>query len=213
MLRARKLASAALTASLVTLGGIGATVVSAGAAHAATCPAASRIVTDINVITSVAGGLNSRLGALTPNSRPGDVLAVAQSTAMDLNTMSRDFSADSTVLGGCPALGSSDSQTVASAFDSLAAATNQAINTLVRDHAIFAQYGVTAPVAGSLRTLEATLDSYTSALLAVAPSQQRAITDDQGSVDVSLGNAITVYEQICIPSPLYPTLQPICVTS
>jgi hypothetical protein len=211
MLRARNLASAALTVSLVTMGGIGTTVLSAGAAHAATCPTASQIVTDINATASVAGGLNSQLGTLSSNSSPSDVQSVAQSTADGLNTMINELNADADALNGCPALGSADSTSVANAFDSLANATNQMLSTLVGDHPIFAQYGATAPIAYSLQALEGSFDSYTFALLAVAPSQQGAITNDQNSVETSLGNAITIYNQLCIPSPLYPSLKPICV--
>lgn len=212
MPRARKLASAALTASLVTVGAVGTTALSAGAAHAATCPTASQMVTDINAITSVAGGVKSQLGTLTSTSSPGTVQSVAQSTANGLNTMSSEFGADANDLAGCPALNSADSTSVANAFDGLANTTNQTLSTLIGVHPIFAQYGLTAPIATSLRNLEATLDSYAFALLAVAPSQQGPIADDQNSVDTSSGDAITIYDQLCIPSPLYPTLKPICVS-
>jgi len=211
MLRARKLASAALTVSLVTAGGIGTTVLSAGAAHAGTCPTASQIVTDITAIASAAGGLNARSDALTPSSSPGDVQSAAQSTAADLNTMVNDFSADTTALGGCPAPASSaDSQTVTAAFRGLTIVSQHMLSILTGKHPIFAQYGVTAPIASSLRSLEAALDSYTYALIAVAP-QQGAITNGKDSVDSSLGNVITLYGQLCIPSPLYPTIMPVCV--
>jgi hypothetical protein len=211
MPHARKLASAALTACLVTIGGIGTTVLSAGAAHAATCPTASQIVTDINANASAAGGLTSQLAALTKNSSPGDVQSGAQSAANGINSISDEFNADASALGGCPALGSSDSASVANAFGSLASAANQTLSTLTGDHPIFAQYGLTAPITYSLRNLEAALDAYAFALLSVAPSQQGPITGGQNSVDTSLGNAITTYNQLCIPSPLYPAIPPICV--
>jgi hypothetical protein len=209
MLRARKLASAALTASLVTAGGIGTTVLSAGAVYAGTCPTASQIVTDINVIASAAGDLNAKWGALTSSSSPGDVQSAAQSTTAGLNAMIDVFSADTTSLGGCSEPGSADSRAVTAAFRSLTSATQQMLGTLTGKHSIFAQFGVAAPIASSLRTLEGALDSYAYALLAAA-SQQGAITTDKDSVDSSLGNAITLYEQLCIPSPLYPVVQPVC---
>lgn len=212
MLRARKLASAALTASLVAAGGIGTTVLSAAAAHAGTCPTASQIVTSINAIASAARTLNARLDALTPSSSPRDGQSAAQSTAAGLNTMVTDFSADTTALSGCPApLSSADSQTVTAALRSLTTVTQPMLTTLTGKHPIFAQFGATAPIASSLRALEAALDSYTYALISVAPSQQGAITTSKDSVDSSLSNAITRYDQICIPTPLYPTLMPICV--
>jgi hypothetical protein len=126
--------------------------------------------------------------------------------------MVNDFSADTTALDGCPApLSSADSQTVTAAFRSLTGATQRMLAILTGKHAIFAQFGVTAPIASSLRALEAALDSYTYALISVAASQQGAITNSKDSVDSSLGDAITRYGQICIPSPLYPTLMPVCV--
>lgn len=210
MLRARNLASAALTASLVTAGGIGTTVLSAGAAHAGSCPTASQIVTDINLIASAAGGLDAKSGALTPSSSPDDVQSAAQSTAAGLSTMINDFSADTSALGGCPEPDSAESQPVADAFHSLTSATQQMLSTLTGKHAIFAQYGVTAPIAASLRALEAALDSYTFALIGVAPAQQGAITNGKDGVDSSLGNAINLYGQLCIPSPLYPAVPPVC---
>jgi hypothetical protein len=212
MSHARKLASAALTTCLVAMGGIGTTVLSAGAAHAATCPTAGQIVTDINATATVAGDLTSQLAALTTNSSPSDVQSAAQSAANGLNTMSSELDADTSALNGCPALSSADSTSVANAFDSLAGTTNQTLNTLIGDQPIFAQFGLTAPIASSLRNLEATFDSYAFTLVTVAPSQQGPITDDQNSVNTSLDNAITTYSQLCIPSPLYPTIKPICLS-
>ena len=211
MLRARKLASAALTAGLVTAGGIGTTVLTASAAHAGTCPTASQIVTDINVIASGAGALNSRLASLTRSSSPSDVQSAAQATAEGLNTMSNELTVNVSTFGGCQDLSSADSRTVADAFGSLTGATQKMLSPLTGDHSYFAQISATAPIASSLRALEAALDSYAYALLAVAPSQQGAIAGGQSNVNDSLGNAIGLYGQICIPSPLYPTVQPVCV--
>ncbi len=209
MLRARKLASAALTASLVTAGGIAATMLSAGAAHAGTCPTASQIATDINVIASAAEGLNAKPDALTLSSSPADVQSAAQSTAAGLSVMIGDLGADTTALGGCA---EPDSQAVADAFRNLTAATQRMLVTLIGKHSIFAQFSLTAPIATSLRSLETSFDSYTYALIgAASPSQQGAITNGKDSVDNSLGNAITLFGQICIPSPLYPTVSPVCV--
>jgi hypothetical protein len=211
MLRARKLASAVLTAGLVTAGGIGTTALFPSAAHAGTCPTTSQIVTDINAIASGAGDLNSKLASLTRSSSPNDVQSAAQSTAEGLGTMSNELAADTSAFGGCQELSSADSRTVADAFGSLVGATQKMLTPLTADHSYFAQFSVTAPIASSLRALEAALDSYAYALLAVAPSQQGAIAGGQSSVNDSLGNAIGLYGQICIPSPLYPTVQPVCV--
>jgi hypothetical protein len=82
---------------------------------------------------------------------------------------------------------------------------------IIGQHNIFAQFGVTAPIAQALRSLEAATDSYASTLQGIAPSQANDIANSKAQLDIALSNAISTYEQICIPSPLYPTLQPICV--
>jgi large exoprotein involved in heme utilization and adhesion len=70
---------------------------------------------------------------------------------------------------------------------------------------------LTAPIADSLRYLENNFDSFSNALVEVAPAQSSGITDDTSSADQSMGNAISLYEKLCIPSPLYPIVPPICV--
>lgn len=212
-LHARKFAGVALTASLVTMGGIGTTVVSADAAHAATCPTASQIVSDLNSIEASAGSVNRQLSALSSSSSPGNVQSAAQATTAGLGTMSSDLTADADALNGCPALNSTDSQTVVSSFDGLVGTTTQTLNTLTGKHPIFAQFLQTAPIAASLRHLEAAFDSYSFALVAAVSSQQDAITRDQNNLDAALSNTISTYTQVCIPSPLYPIVPPVCVSA
>lgn len=211
MPRARKLASAALTAGLVTMGCVGVIALPAGAAQAATCPTASDIVAGINAVASQAGSIKASLNTLTTSSSPNSVQSAAQSTTNSLNTMSDNLVANASALNGCSPLNSSDAQTAATAFDGLGNSTNQMLGTLIGKHSIFAQFGVTAPINGALRNLEASVDSYTFALLDVAPTQRSAITDDKNGMNTSVGNASSVYSQLCIPSPLYPVVPPVCV--
>ena len=159
----------------------------------------------------MAGDLSSLLGGLSQNASPSQVQAASEATSTGLNTMISDLSADAADLSGC-ALNAADSQTVASAFSDLGSVTQQLLSTLTGKHVVFAQFGRTAPIANSLRGLESVSDSYASALASAAPSQASAIANVQDSVDNSLGNTITVYQQLCIPSPLYPDLPPICIT-
>ena len=156
--------------------------------------------------------VNTQLAGLSTSSNPAAVRSAARSTTSGPNTMSNELNADATALRECPALNSTDSQTVADAFDTLANGTNRVLSTLMGKHSPFAQFGGTAPITSALRSLEGSVDGYSFALTAAAPSQSKAISSDQGSLDASLSNAITVYEQLCIPSPLYPTIPPVCVS-
>lgn len=211
MLRARKLVGATLTACLVGTGGIGTAVLTAGAAHAAACPSATQIVDDIKTVTSVIGSVNVQLGGLSTSSSPTLVQTTAQSTVSGFNEATNDMNTDVAALNGCPALNSAGSQAVANAYDTLTSTTRGTLSTLISKHPIFAQFGQTAPIAASLRSLEAAFDGYAFALISVAPSQSSSISNDQTDINSSVGNAISVYERLCIPSPLYPVVSPVCV--
>lgn len=213
MLRARKLASAALTAGLIAAGGLGATVLSASAAHAAACPTASQIVTGINAAATATANLESRLSPLSTSSRGSDVQLAARSTTDALNALTNDYNTQASALNGCPALSTSGAQSVAQAFDNLANVNLAMLATLTGKHAIFAQFTVTAPINASLRSLEAGFDADALALLGVAPSQQDAISADYNNITNGLDNTINTYNQVCIPSPLYPIILPVCTSA
>jgi hypothetical protein len=213
MLRARKLASAALTAGLIAAGGVGTTVLSAGAALAATCPTASQTATSLNALTAQTGNLNNRLSPLSTNSSASDVNVAARATVDALNTLTNDYAAQASALNGCSAYGASDSQRVSSAYTGLINVTQATLATLIGKHSIFAQFQQTAPIAAVQRNLEASFDSDSLALLNVAPSESDSISSGYNAGTNSLNDSINTYNQVCIPSPLYPIILPVCVAN
>lgn len=54
--------------------------------------------------------------------------------------------------------------------------------------------------------------SFASAMIDLIPTRETDVSTDKNSLDSSVGNTITVYEQICVPSILYPLLMPICIS-
>lgn len=211
MFPTRKLAGAALTASLIAMGGLGTTVASAGAARAATCPAASQIVTQINAAAAQVAGLNSVLAGVTDGSSATAVLGAAQSVVTTVSTLAAGVVANAGALAGCAPLGVADSQAVAAAFANLTGATGLPLAALVQDHSAFAQFGQTLPLAAALQSLETSVDLYATTLAAtVAPSQAATIQGAVTQVNSLLSNTVNVYQQVCIPSPLYPIVKPLC---
>lgn len=209
MHRARKFAGAALTASLVTMGGIGTTVASAGAAHAATCTAA-QYAADLNKVSKRAENLINRLESLTTSSSASAVRAEQVATVKDLSDMNGELSAATATLQQCGQLAPADVPIVTNALDNLTAVSQAALAYTTSKHPIFAQFQATAAIAAVLRSLEASLDSYTFALIAVAPTGASDISSDQAALDTAVGNTTVIYSEVCIPSPLYPILMPIC---
>jgi hypothetical protein len=212
MLRARKLVGATLTACLVSLGGVATTVASAGAAHAATCTA-SQYAADLNKVGKRAESLLNRLQALNTSSTSAAVQAEAAATVRDLNDMIVDLGTATMTLNECGPLAAANTATVTAALDNLTALSQATLATVIGKHSIFAQFQQTAPIAATLRSLEAALDSYSIALITVAPTAQPEISAARTALDTAVGNTINVYSQICIPSPLYPIIMPVCVAS
>lgn len=104
--------------------------------------------------------------------------------------------------------------------------------TVIGKHGIFAQFALTAPIAAVLETLEATIDvsavgkrlawkimltfcvllqSFAFSLIDLIPTRQSDVTSGQDQLDTAVTNTINLYEQICIPSLLFPTIMPICI--
>jgi len=50
-------------------------------------------------------------------------------------------------------------------------------------------------------------------MIDMIPTREDDVKTNQGDLDQSVGNAITTYEQICVPNPLYPTFMPVCAAS
>jgi len=49
-------------------------------------------------------------------------------------------------------------------------------------------------------------------MISLIPTRTGDVTGDKNSLDESVTNTITAYSQICIPSPLYPAVMPICLS-
>jgi hypothetical protein len=155
--------------------------------------------------------VNTQASGLNSSSNPGVVRDTAQAITGNLAAMINELGDDASSLQQCGALNNADSQAAATAFSGMTAATVQMLNALTSAHLVFAQYGATAPIASALRALESSLDYFSDTLTQIAPSQAANIGASQSQADSATDNAITIYDQLCIPTPLYPTLPPICV--
>jgi hypothetical protein len=206
-LRARAAALVAVPA--LAAGGL--LAAAAPAAHAAPACSVATIEADTSAAADLARSVNTQTSSLNSNSAPGVVRDTAQAITGNLAAMSNELGDDANSLQQCGPLNNADSQAAATAFSGMTSATVQMLNALTGAHIIFAQYGATAPIASALRALESALDHFSGTLTQIAPSQVGDIDASQSQADSATGNAITTYDQLCIPSPLYPTLPPICV--
>ncbi|KAJ6608127.1 hypothetical protein B0H10DRAFT_2227151 [Mycena sp. CBHHK59/15] len=172
----------------------------------------SDVVTNVGIVTSVSGNLNSVLSGLTTSSSSSQVRTIGQSVVTDLETIISSLSGDVTAMQPTPPFGNMDALLIVQSLDQFVAIHQALLSTVIGKHGIFAQFGVTQPIADVLRNLEAGIDSFAFAMIAMIPTQTPSVNADKGSLDSSVGNTISLYQQLCIPSVLYPTLMPICVS-
>jgi len=55
--------------------------------------------------------------------------------------------------------------------------------------------------------------SFAFAMIDMIPTRQNDVQSDKDQLDQSVGNSISKYEQLCVPSPLYPSRPPICASA
>ena len=47
-------------------------------------------------------------------------------------------------------------------------------------------------------------------MIDLIPGREPDVQTDKDDLDESVGDSITTYEQICVPSPFYPRVLPVC---
>ncbi|KAJ6615791.1 hypothetical protein B0H10DRAFT_48348 [Mycena sp. CBHHK59/15] len=172
----------------------------------------TNVVTNIGIVTAVSGNMNDVLSGLTTSTSPSQVPTMGQTVVTDFTTIINNLGGDVTAMQATPPFGDADAQPIVDALRQFVQVHQVLLSTVIGKHSIFAQFGVTAPIASILRSLEAAIDSFAFAMINMIPTQATAVNTDKTSLDSSVGNTISTYEQICIPSVLYPGLPPICAS-
>ncbi|KAJ7330827.1 hypothetical protein DFH08DRAFT_708551 [Mycena albidolilacea] len=188
------------------------TLIFSGKALAALTP--DQVVGNINIVTSVSGNINSVLGGLSTTPTPSQAQTISQTVVTGFQTIINDLAGDVTAMQATPPF-SDGADLIVAALTDVIEHDNQFFNallsTVIGKHTIFAQFGLTGPITAVLRSLEASIDSFAFALIAMIPTKQADVTTDKNMLDGSVDNTISLYQQLCVPSPLYPTIPPICV--
>ncbi|KIM37545.1 hypothetical protein M413DRAFT_76837 [Hebeloma cylindrosporum] len=182
------------------------------AAVAALTP--DQVVTNIGIVTTISGDLNSILGGLTTSSQQEEVRTMAKTTTTDFQTIVKNLAGDVNAQDATPPFDDDAAGPIVDALRDVSfVRVNQVLlSTVIGKHKIFAQFGVTPPIASVLRDLEAGIDSFGFSLISLIPTRKVDVSSARDTLDSSVQNAYTAYEQICIPSPLYPAVPPVCAS-
>jgi len=176
-----------------------------------------QVVTNIGIVTLVSGEANSALGLIDINTiDPSTIETTGQTLVNSFNTIISDLAADVAAMQATPPIADDDlgtvTQPIVDALTTFVGVHQALLSTVIGKHTIFAQFGVTSPIAAVLRSLEAGIDAFAFAMIDMIPTRKTDVENDQNQLDESVGNTITLYVQLCIPSVLYPTILPICLT-
>jgi hypothetical protein len=169
-----------------------------------------QVVTNVKIVTSVSGNLDSVLQGLSTSTSAADVSTMGQTVVTDFQTIVTNLAGDVTAMEATPPFADGVAQPIVDALTDFVLVHQALLSTVIGKHAIFSQFGVTAPITAILRSLEAGIDSFAFAMINLIPTRQSDVTDDKDQLDSSVGNTVTLYTQLCIPSPLYPGLMPVC---
>ncbi|KAF3922927.1 hypothetical protein ABW20_dc0101043 [Dactylellina cionopaga] len=172
----------------------------------------SQVVTDINILTAVSNTALTQLNTLSRNSAAPQVNTVANNLVTSLNNIINDLSADTPTISSTSPFSDADAAPVLVAFNSFVEKHSQLLAAINIKHKIFAQFLRTPPIAASLRSLEGALDSFGLSLVNLLPTKAAEVTVGNNQLQGLVGNDIDTYQQTCVPSPLYPTVQPICTS-
>ena len=111
-------------------------------------------------------------------------------------------------------------------------ALQQLLDIVIAKQTSFAQFVSLTPIGTTLKNLKTAIDvshsilnhefwtdisalwkSSANPMINLLPTcDANVVIDDQNELDNTLGNAIKLYGQFCIPSPDYPTVGPICTS-
>ncbi|KAJ7094781.1 hypothetical protein C8R44DRAFT_749368 [Mycena epipterygia] len=154
------------------------------------------------------------LDALTPLSPSSGslVITIGVNVAQGFQTIITTISTDMTAMQATPPFVGVICTPIVNALVTFVEVHQALLSTVIGKHSIFAQFGATAPIAAILRTLEGAIDALAFGLIDLIPCASDTVKMGQGMLDASVTNSINLYGQLCIPSPLYPVLQPICVS-
>ncbi|KAJ7717774.1 hypothetical protein B0H16DRAFT_1610200 [Mycena metata] len=165
-----------------------------------------QVVTNIKIVTTASQGILNAVTPITKNSSPGAVVTAGQTATTNFNTIIQNLGGDVSAMDGTVF-------TAAQAVPVCAALTDFVnVHQAVLSTTVFlAQFGVAQPFAAVLRTLEGAIDAFAFGAIAMLPSCANQVTQQQAGLDTSVASAISQYEEICVPSPLYPTVMPVCI--
>ncbi|KAJ7096011.1 hypothetical protein C8R43DRAFT_264475 [Mycena crocata] len=154
--------------------------------------------------------VNRALSSLSITSNVATVSSTGQVVGNGLTSVISTLNQDVSGLQGQAPFADKDARPVADAAAQLVNFMQAMLSNLLNKHAIFAQFGQAASISAVLRSVEAVVDSFAFALAGVLPSQATAVQGGHQALQTLIENAIKQYNELCIPSVLYPQLQPVC---
>ncbi|KAK6529086.1 hypothetical protein TWF694_004304 [Orbilia ellipsospora] len=172
----------------------------------------SDVAAGLRLLSTRTDQIEQELVVVTTSSS-GATVSTKQYTVVNLlNTIIDDMRSQTDAFKATSPFSDTQDEVMAQ-WTTLGGEVQESMRTLLGKHSIFAQFGVTAPIAAVLRSYEEATDDFVAALVELVPSNADTISQGGSALSTVVGTVITQYQEVCIPSPLYPILMPICTSA
>ncbi|KAF8257283.1 hypothetical protein EI94DRAFT_1818395 [Lactarius quietus] len=171
------------------------------------------VIDDINDLAILTTDASTTLESLGPGSNAHEVQLASVNIGIKFNNIIVAMERYISAINGTPGITNcSTAIGISYAMNNYTNYYESFTSEVFSQHTIFAQYILTAPIAALLKHLKTDTDSFITILIAyLTTCYTTNMQTYQNNIDAALKNAISTYDQKCIPSPHYPSLPPICV--
>ncbi|KAF3922989.1 hypothetical protein ABW20_dc0103100 [Dactylellina cionopaga] len=170
----------------------------------------AQIATDIGILTAESNTAYSKLAMLSNAPTYPQFSTAVNDLTDSLSVIKTDISNDVDAMSATTAFTDAEADPVLTAFNTFVTAHTKLLDTIFDKHVVFAQYSATYPIRSALLNLEGALNSFTHTLVSLIPTKQGDVMIGQNHLSAAVTKDIDQYSQLCIPSPLYPTVKPVC---
>ncbi|KAN0136007.1 hypothetical protein V8E53_006168 [Lactarius tabidus] len=172
------------------------------------------VVNNIDKVTQIAQNANTALSGATQLAREPQVKTSAKDLEDALKNIVENLNAEDTKEEAtAPFTDCADADSIVVALSNVVGALRELLDTVIGKQSLFAQFMLLDPIATALQSLQTAIDSSAQPMINLLPAcDGSTVINGESELDDTLGNAITLYKQTCIPSFDYPSVRPSCLT-
>lgn len=179
------------------------------------------VADDLSTVASASLAAENVLIPITTSSSKSDVQTAAEEVDTSITTITNDLTSYTNAMEATspfPVTDCTAAQDIINAQKRFVGIHESFLSQLVEKHPIFAEFLLAVDLAGEfvtpLEDLKGAFDLFAAALANLLSNcdYTSILQELQDDFDGSVSDAISTYQQICVPSPLWPSVPPLCAS-